>query len=373
MARKGKRTLAFDDVPNVYVDLTGYEIQMMVRGERGAKRYPLTTTKTKLAAEAAAMRTHLGAVADKREAGQSKPGTLRKDFDAFLAGWSGKDKRPISDQLNHWCVALGAQTQRKHITSQHVREAIARWQREPQASNYGKPYARETVIKLLRTLRQVWRVLDGSGAANPANEVETPATPKPIARAMRFDEAEAIIYGMRPSYSRACLKLQLHLGIMAIEIKRLHKADIDWKRGTIKISRRQKGAGSHERVLPFGLIDAARDALVEYASYDRWATKGHELQWPTNNLNQMFQKYAERFGIAQGCRAYDLRHTCGTELYRRNGGSIRAVQKWLGHEKVETTMRYILGGDDDQLIASAQAMQAHHVARAAAEDRGAAA
>ena len=49
-------------------------------------------------------------------------------------------------------------------------------------------------------------------------------------------------------------------------------------------------------------------------------------------------------------------------LYKRIG-NIHAVQKWLGHMKPETTARYIVGGDDDQLLAAARATHAFHVTR----------
>lgn len=365
MARKGKRELAFAGVKNIYMDGTGYDITMMVRGQTDSRRYKAGVSRTFLIAEAAAMRTRLNAQADKQEARTGKDGTMRTDCNAFLAGWSGKNKGPITNQLHHWCVALGDTTPRKHVTSQRIREVIADWLRKPQASNDGKPYAQETVIKLLRTLRQVWRTLDGKAAANPANDVDTPPTPKPVARALDFDEADQIIYSMRPSYTRACLKMQRHLGVMAIELKRLHKHEVRWKQGTIKISRRQKGHGSHERTLPFGRIDAARAAVEEYASYDKWAVNGKELTWDTDNLRKALVARANALGLAPGCRAYDLRHTFATEMFKRNGGNIRSVQKWLGHEKVETTQRYILGGDDDQLIADADAVNEYHKARKA--------
>ena len=49
-----------------------------------------------------------------------------------------------------------------------------------------------------------------------------------------------------------------------------------------------------------------------------------------------------------GKRAYDLRHTFGTEMYRRTHDPL-VVQQLMLHRSSETTQRYILGAVPDAL------------------------
>lgn len=73
-------------------------------------------------------------------------------------------------------------------------------------------------------------------------------------------------------------------------------------------------------------------AVDEYAAYDVWGET-----CAMSVLQSALTHAAARHDV-QRVRPYDLRHTCGTELYRRTG-NIRMVQKWLGHTNVETTTR----------------------------------
>ena len=52
------------------------------------------------------------------------------------------------------------------------------------------------------------------------------------------------------------------------------------------------------------------EALARFAELDCWGT------FSNASLNKSFQRACEKVGIV-GKRAYDLRHTFGTEMYRR--------------------------------------------------------
>ena len=65
------------------------------------------------------------------------------------------------------------------------------------------------------------------------------------------------------------------------------------------------------------------------------------------SLNKSFKRACEKVGLS-GKRAYNLRHTFGTEMYRRTHDPL-VVQQLMLHRSSETTRRYILGAVPDVL------------------------
>ena len=83
------------------------------------------------------------------------------------------------------------------------------------------------------------------------------------------------------------------------------------------------------------------EALARFAELDCWGT------FSNASLNKSFQRACAKVGIL-GKRAYDLRHTFGTEMYRRTH-DLLVVQQLMLHRSPETTHRYILGAVPDVL------------------------
>ena len=77
------------------------------------------------------------------------------------------------------------------------------------------------------------------------------------------------------------------------------------------------------------------EALARFAKLDCWGS------FSNPSLNKSFQRACAKVGIV-GKRAYDLRHTFGTEMYRRTHDPL-VVQQLMLHRSSETTRRYILG------------------------------
>ena len=68
-----------------------------------------------------------------------------------------------------------------------------------------------------------------------------------------------------------------------------------------------------------------------------------------------------REGRIVGKRAYDLRHTFGTEMYRRTHDPL-VVQQLMLHRSSETTRRYILGAVPDVLQRAVKAVDEQETA-----------
>lgn len=328
-----------------------FEIQVMVNGLRKAARMPASTTPTELATKREDMKALLRA-SDKHKA---LAGTLHADALVFLNAWTGVNRDSITRKVMIWVDALGRTTKRSDVTKVMIATQLARFGDEPFVRRKGeaqatRPYSVEQRRKLLRVLRQWFAMLDGENAPNPAREVKMPSAPKPEARALDIEVAERILDSMPASVTRARLKLILRFGITPAEMKRMQRVHMHERRGVLTVLARRKGKGAEARALPYGRMTDAVEALQEFASYDAWAQP-----FSVASMRASFISAAEGCNVF-GARPYDLRHTCGTELYRTTG-DIRMVQKWLGHTKVETTVRYILGGDDDAMNRAAEAMQ----------------
>jgi integrase len=332
------------------------EIQVMVDGERESATMAATTTKTAWRAKHAELTERARKRAEHTGCGT---GTVKADADVFFNAWSGRmnSARQLRNTLDVWVRELKPSTKRASVTTEMVGAAMTRFATGPYVKP-GRPYSPETRGKLLRTLRLWWEYLDGPTAFNPGRANLAPSVPKPESRSLPWEDAERAILAMRPSMSRARLRL-LMFGITPAEILRMSAHDVDWKAGIVTIKARRKGKGSNPRALPFGEFQAFRDALTEFAAYNLWG-----VPFDVDSLGKCLRPALVKIGITRHVRAYDLRHTCGTEIYRRTG-DIHAVQQWLGHTTIQTTMRYIVGGVNERLLVAARAMQSHNVARQA--------
>jgi integrase len=87
-------------------------------------------------------------------------------------------------------------------------------------------------------------------------------------------------------------------------------------------------------------------------------------------LRDRYKAALSRAGL-RPLRFHDLRHTFGTLAVRKAG--VPAVQAWMGHADIQTTMRYVHHptGDEARLLAQAFAVPDPAVATEPEVERGA--
>ncbi len=127
-------------------------------------------------------------------------------------------------------------------------------------------------------------------------------------------------------------------------------ANVDVEAGQILLRKRKNGRGHVVRLLP-------EDRATVAALYSRAAAAELETLWfremPDGSIRAIqrrgFQSASrvalDALGIADARPVHDLRHHAATTLVRRTG-NLAAVQALLGHDNIQSTMRYAHADSD---------------------------
>ena len=135
---------------------------------------------------------------------------------------------------------------------------------------------------------------------------------------------------------RYLIILAVETGMRQGELLGMTPRDVNFRKGIIELGETK---GNKRRSVP--LTDAARAACI-------WLTKGkadHErifdARLTTRNISRWWATWKSKMGLPQGDEAcfHTLRHTTCSRLVQA-GVPLIVVQKWMGHQRIETTMKY---------------------------------
>ena len=149
--------------------------------------------------------------------------------------------------------------------------------------------------------------------------------------------------------TRVLLSLGYGCGLRAGEIVRLKPKHIDSAQKIIRIEQ-SKGRKDRNVMLSPETLDLLRQWWKARRSrYDagtpvaeRWLFPGNRRGKPmtTRQLSRLFHEAADAAGIKKAVTLHALRHSFATHLLEQ-GTNLRKIQLLLGHEKLETTARYL--------------------------------
>jgi site-specific recombinase XerD len=150
--------------------------------------------------------------------------------------------------------------------------------------------------------------------------------------------------------TRVLLSLGYGCGLRAGEIVRLKAKHIDSAQKIIRIEQ-SKGRKDRNVMLSDEMLGLLRQWWKARPSrYDagiplqeRWlfpSRKSAGRPITTRHLNRLFHEAADAAGIKKGVTVHTLRHSFATHLLEQ-GTNLRKIQLLLGHEKLETTARYL--------------------------------
>jgi integrase/recombinase XerD len=167
---------------------------------------------------------------------------------------------------------------------------------------------------------------------------------------MSIEEMRRLLAVASSLKTRVLLSLGYGCGLRASEIVRLKVKHIDRAQKIIRIEQ-SKGRKDRNVMLSPEMLDRLRQWWkVRSSRYDagippqeRWlfpSRKSAGRPMTTRQLNRLFHEAAEAADIKKGVTPHTLRHSFATHLLDQNT-NLRKIQLLLGHEKLETTARYL--------------------------------
>lgn len=227
---------------------------------------------------------------------------------------------PTYDQRTHhlylWRDALGPDTPRSQITAADIRAVLQRWR---------QTYGPATCNKRRSALMHLWSVLDGKGASNPVRDTPKFEAPHALPRGRDPHVIDAALKLTRQSRLRACCRVLLWTGMRPSELQRAEPGDVTPDTVIVRTAK-----GGRVRVVP--LTSQAKEAWKEFDAENCWHRVPKAA--PMNRWLKSKTKIPD-------LRVYDLRHSYGTALARRQT-RLDVIGVLMGHSTLELTRRYTL-------------------------------
>lgn len=163
-------------------------------------------------------------------------------------------------------------------------------------------------------------------------------------------EVAALLNGVTNKKHRTMLMLAYSAGLRVSEVVSIKTVDIDSSRMTIFLHRAK---GKKDRVVPLSPVLLVM--LREYARFYKPDKAGYLFAgqedgrpYSERSLQLVLQEAKQRAGIVKPGGIHLLRHSFATHLVER-GTDVTMIQKLLGHNSVQTTMRYLHTSNKDVL------------------------
>lgn len=221
------------------------------------------------------------------------------------------------------------------------------------------PYMKENRGKLspfsvqghVRAIRAFWSWLRREGYIenDPLANFPLPKVPKALTRTLTPEQVKRLISGIDTSAPKGVrqycvLLVLLDTGMRISELVHLKVEDLDITYGLLKVL----GKGQKERLVPItGLTKKKilrymknhRPLLCETESlYLFPAQDGEPIS--INSVQQFVRRLAAKVGVTRvKCSPHIFRHTFATRSVAR-GANVEVLRSIMGHETVQTTMKY---------------------------------
>lgn len=135
----------------------------------------------------------------------------------------------------------------------------------------------------------------------------------------------------------------LDTGIRPNELLQIKIEDVDFNSSQITV-REEYSKTRQPRILPLSLKVVQQIRKLVFSRHEDWdnnvpifcSFSGYRLT--SHNFQERFRTYAEQLGVK--ITPYHLRHTFAL-WFVRNGGNIFALQKIMGHTKLDMTRHYV--------------------------------
>ncbi len=266
-------------------------------------------------------------------------------------GFSPRTIDAYRHDLNKFVEFLGVSDDKSitTVTKGNVRQFLAQ---------RAKTNGAVTRARKLSSIKSFFKYLGREGIieANPVSDIEAPKLPEKEPSYLTESEYQKLIDAVKfkatPYYiSRdlAIVMLLLGTGIRLSELVglTLDRVNLDNADRSIKVC----GKGNKERIIP--LTNEVVCTLQQYLKHRPEVESRHLFisrlggELHSRSVYGLIKKYLKAAGIKkEKVAVHTLRHTYGASMLK-TGASIYAIQKLLGHKKIETTGRYLHISDVD--------------------------
>jgi site-specific recombinase XerD len=154
------------------------------------------------------------------------------------------------------------------------------------------------------------------------------------------EEIQAIFQSTKTLEYKAMFMLAYGSGLRLSEIINLRVCDIDSKQMRIFVS---QGKGNKDRftVLPQTTLEVLREYWLERRPKDWLFVRKNSGERPhKKTVHDSFKRTVQRAGIGKNATIHTLRH-CFTTHLLNEGNDLYAINKLLGHSRLDTTSWYI--------------------------------
>jgi len=169
-------------------------------------------------------------------------------------------------------------------------------------------------------------------------EIPRPKKPFLLPKVIAKEKVSDVIYKNQNIKHRCMLMLAYSAGLRVSEIINIKIADIDSHRMTIFIARAK---GKKDRIVPLSpkLLTELRKYYKEYKPKEYLFEGQGNGQYSIRSIQEVFSKAKTNAGVKSKGGIHTLRHSYATHLLE-SGTDIRFIQELLGHNSINTTLRY---------------------------------
>lgn len=286
-------------------------------------------------------------------------GSFERDVDIYLASVTDMPSYDSRERHMRWWVTFFRGRKRNSIGPLEIKTPLAELRRT---------YAPDSCNHRRTALMSFFTAMNGKTGYNPVRDVpKFPTEYEP--RDQTFWTAYRVLALMRPSKTRARLRVILWTGWPHAQLKRLKPAHLDLANAKAYVTPRRKGKGRKGGWLP--LLPGAVVALREFVKWDCFTpiVDGQPVPFSNSAMHSAFQRALEKLNARRAqhghppihMRPYDCRHSFGTMVAERTEDE-RAIQQLMMHSSAAQTRRYTERATD-QRVATALAKVAKSLER----------
>ncbi len=240
-------------------------------------------------------------------------------------------------------LRLKESTALRDLDSAHIRRFVARL--------HAAGLSGRTLALTLSAWRGLfnWLVRQRGFAANPAQGVRAPKSPRHLPKALSVEQMQQLLETAAPqspegARDRAMFELLYSSGLRLAELVALDADDgrLDLKQAEVTVT----GKGAKTRTVPVG--GRAREALRDWLKARALLAAPHERalfvgargrRIAPGTVQARLRVWAKRQGLGASVHPHMLRHSFASHVLQ-SSQDLRAVQEMLGHASISTTQIY---------------------------------